>query len=318
MRTVPALRSLLDPAALEAHVRRTWGLPRAGRCVLLRSLVNDVYRLETGEGPAVLKVYGRARTAGEAAWEVDLIEHLRHHGVPTPEVIPPLQGGAVSVVLAAEGERAMVLLRASEGYKPPPPFAPDLRRAYGSIAARFHLAGAGFRSTHPRPSLEIEAILARTLPTVLDALAARPRDRERLERLLDRVRSHLAALGDLERGVLWGDVSLDNLHVLPDASLEIHDFDAGGPGPLAADLWGPRLGDDWPVFLEGYRAVRPLDGAELEAIDWMVVLKSIANMEFRLGRIPAWRGHLELPRGLLDRELMTVFGWARDMLGIEA
>ncbi|HEX4214189.1 MAG TPA: phosphotransferase [Candidatus Dormibacteraeota bacterium] len=318
MGTLPALRSLLDPAALEDHVRRAWGLPRTGRCFLLRSLVNDVYRLQTGAGGAVLKVYGRARTSDEAAWEADLVGHLRRQGVPTPEVLPLPGGGAVSVVAAPEGERAMVLLRASTGRKPAPPFAPDLRRAYGAMAARFHLAAAGLRSAHGRPSLEIDAILERTLPTVLDALRSRPRDGDMVAALVDRVRNHLDSLGQLEHGLLWGDVSLDNLHLLDDGSIEIHDFDAAGRGPLAADLWGPRLGQDWPSFLDGYRSVRPLEGRELEAVDWMVVPQVVANMEFRLGRLPSWRGELEVPPGSIEAELETLRGWAREVLGIAA
>jgi hypothetical protein len=62
--------------------------------------------------------------------------------------------------------------------------------------------------------------------------------------------------------------------------------------------------------------VRPVDGHELEAIDWMVVPQIIANMEFTLGWLPAWRGQLEVPGGALDRDLTTLRRWARDVLGI--
>ena len=52
----PTLRSIVDPTALAALAAREYGLEVTG-CVLLRSLVNDVYRLDTEDGPRALKLY---------------------------------------------------------------------------------------------------------------------------------------------------------------------------------------------------------------------------------------------------------------------
>ena len=65
----PALRSVVDPGPLGALAAEAYGLEVTG-CVLLRSLVNDVYRLDTPAGPRVLKLYRSGYAS--AGWEVSL------------------------------------------------------------------------------------------------------------------------------------------------------------------------------------------------------------------------------------------------------
>jgi hypothetical protein len=53
---IPTLRSLPDPDALSACLADRYGLGFTG-CTLLRSLVNDVYELTTGDARYILKLY---------------------------------------------------------------------------------------------------------------------------------------------------------------------------------------------------------------------------------------------------------------------
>jgi Ser/Thr protein kinase RdoA (MazF antagonist) len=96
----PALRSIVDPVALAALAAREYGLDVTG-CVLLRSLVNDVYRLETPAGPRVLKLYRAGH--GSAGWEVALAAYV---GAGVAQGVPLKDGRAAGLLPAAEGPRA--------------------------------------------------------------------------------------------------------------------------------------------------------------------------------------------------------------------
>ncbi|WP_020580408.1 phosphotransferase [Actinopolymorpha alba] len=61
-------------------------------CVLVRSLVNDVYEVTTGQGRYVLKVYRHDhRSAEEVTWELECATHLAMCGLPVaraPRLVP--------------------------------------------------------------------------------------------------------------------------------------------------------------------------------------------------------------------------------------
>ncbi len=95
----PTLRSVIDPIALADLATREYGLDVTGG-VLLRSFVNDAYRLDTPSGPWVLKLYRAGyRSAG---WEVALAAHV---GVGIAQGVP-LQDGR-----PAWGEQNLSALR---------------------------------------------------------------------------------------------------------------------------------------------------------------------------------------------------------------
>jgi len=84
---IPTLRSLPDPDALSAYLADRYGLGFTG-CTLLRSLVNDVYELATGDARYILKLYRYdGRDPGEIRWETGLSAHLNAAGLLVPRVL---------------------------------------------------------------------------------------------------------------------------------------------------------------------------------------------------------------------------------------
>ena len=84
---IPTLRSLPDPDALSAYLADRYGLGFTG-CTLLRSLVNDVYELTTGDARYILKLYRYdGRDPGEIRWETGLSAHLNAAGLLVPRVL---------------------------------------------------------------------------------------------------------------------------------------------------------------------------------------------------------------------------------------
>lgn len=324
--TLPVLRSLFSPDALRIEVERAYGVGDVRRCALLRSLTNDVYAVSTTTGPYLLKVYTRARSFGEVAWEIELLAHLAAKGLTVPAAIKRVDGGVIGTLVAPEGARHAALFTWAEGRKPAGPSA-SLYRAFGRLIARFHAATDDFSSQQSRPSLDVAAFLDPSLAVVLPHLADRPADRDFVAGLAERVRERLASLAvrGLDWGVCHGDVSLDNLHVTDDRRLILFDFGSAGPGWRASDPYGvmtwltrgkPAC---WQAFLDGYQEVRPLGRADREALPWFVPVRLLDNLRWHLSDWLLQRGTLALDEDYLDGELAALRAWDQEVLrGIAA
>ena len=287
---LPTLRSIVDPAALAALAAREYGLEVTG-CVLLRSLVNDVYRLDTPSGPRALKLY-RAGYAS-AGWEVGLAAHV---GAGVAQGVPLRDGRPAGALPAAEGERAFTLWDWVPGAKPPKPRTDELYHCFGAATAEFHEAATGFPGP---PAADVGALVDDVLARVPDAA-----DRSLIARLAAAAgrRVHEA---DLERGICHGDVTLDNIHVAGDRMV-FFDLDRAADGTRAADLAPAAATPQWPAFLAGYRSVRPFRAADVAALPWLDVLLRIDYLHFHLYAKPAIRGTESLAEGWVAQNLTAL------------
>jgi len=290
------LRSLLAPDDVAALVTHAHGVPATG-AVLLRSLVNDVYRVDTARGPLVLKLYRHDRPLAEVTWEARLAAHL---GDRVAQGVPLRDGRPAGTLDAPEGARAYVLWEWAPGGPPRLPVTDRLAGQFGRAVASFHAAAAG--ADAPPRGADLGESLGPTLDRVRAAVGAA--DRELLALLGDALPERLGR-ADLDRGICHGDVSLDNVHVDGDR-LVLYDLDLAGAGWRAADLTGVASTPWWPAFLAGYRAVRPFGGADLAALPWFRVLGLIANLHFHLVDKPAFRGTDSIREGWADRELAAL------------
>jgi Ser/Thr protein kinase RdoA (MazF antagonist) len=290
---IGTLRSIVDPSALGAVVAAAYRIDVAG-CVLLRSLVNDVYRIDTANGPRILKLYRAERRAADVAWELELAAVL---GGIVAAGIPLADGRQVGELAAPEGSRPYAMWAWAAGARPVPPFDDGLYRRYGAAAAWFHAAADAARqpSRPGRPDRVVDGDLA----AVLDRL--RREDRGPIGDLVTEARTRLSAM-DLDRGICHGDLSLDNLHVDGDR-IVLYDLDGAGTGPRAADLTGPAATPGWPAFLDGYRSVRSIADRDLAALPWLDVLGRLANLHFHLVRKPLLRGTESIAEGWAEREI---------------
>jgi Ser/Thr protein kinase RdoA (MazF antagonist) len=286
----PALRSIVDPVALAALAAREYGLDVTG-CVLLRSLVNDVYRLETPAGPRVLKLYRAGH--GSAGWEVALAAYV---GAGVAQGVPLKDGRAAGLLPAAEGPRAFTLWEWVPGGKPPKPRTDELYHRFGVATAEFHEASTGFEGP---PAVDVRTLVDDVLARVPD-----PADRSLIARLAAEAGRRVAG-DDLERGICHGDVTLDNIHVAGDRII-FFDLDRAALGHRAADLSPVASTPQSPAFLAGYRTVRGFPAAAQAALPWLNILLRIDYLHFHLYAKPAMRGTESLTEGWVDENLTAL------------
>ena len=299
-----SLRSLADPAELGSAVSAAYGLEVSG-CVLLRTLVNDVYRIDTPAGAYALKLYGPAH-AGNVAWEVRLAGHVAAGGVDIARGVPLADGRPAGELAMPEGPRPYTLWEWAPGGHAPRPYDDDLYHRFGMAIARFHATADGMAAA-PRaadPSAQLAEVLAR-----LDEP-----DRSLLASLMAAASRHLASVGPrLDRGICHGDVTLDNAH-LDGARFVLYDLDRAGENWRAWDLLGLAATPHWPAFLAGYRTVRPMADLDVAAMPWLDVLLRVEYLHFHLVRKPAYRGTDSLREGWVEQNLKALRAAAPTLL----
>ena len=299
---IRTLRSLVEPSDLAGLVASAYRVEVTG-CVLLRSLVNDVYRIDTAGRSLIFKLYRTGhRTLDEVAWEVELAAAL--HGV-VGRGLPLADGRPAGELLAAEGPRPYSMWEWAPGSRPVPPFDDALYRRVGAATAWFH-AAADAADLRPR-RFDVEEALGWPYEELLGRLE--PADRKAVAELVATARRRLSET-QLDRGVCHGDVTLDNLHVDGDR-IVLYDLDRAGNGWRAADLTGVAATPHWPAFLAGYRSVRSFGAADLSALPWLDVLGRIGNLHFHLVDKPALRGTESVREGWAEHDLERLRAAAR-------
>ena len=318
----PVAHSLLDAAALLGEVARVYPIDRPAGCELFRAWANDVYRVRTADATYFLKVYRFGwRSASEIAYELDVLAHMAARNVEVALPIPRRDGRLIGTLPAPEGARHAVLFSAAPGVKPRRPFDATLYYRFGRATARLHHAADDFASPHPRAPLDLTHFIDAPLAALGPRLVHRPDDRDYLIGLTSRARARLAALAaGLDWGVCHGDLSLDNAHVSPDGRVIFYDFDSGGPGWRAADVYGvfqfAALDQNgfWDAFLAGYREERPFNLADLAAIPWFVVAQAVCFMGHEAGRWAGWAGVARVDDSYFDRQFAMLRRWEAEQL----
>jgi Ser/Thr protein kinase RdoA (MazF antagonist) len=100
------------------------------------------------------------------------------------------------------------------------------------------------------------------------------------------------------------------------------DFDDGGWGYLAYDLavflwahvsFGRRGHAMWQAFIDGYRSVRRIAPADLEATHFFVPIRHVWLLGEYASRIPEW-GSEAVPATMLQKQLDFLLTWEREKL----
>lgn len=303
-------RSVPSTAAALALVAEHYPIaPTAA--TLVRSFVNDVFRIDSDRGRFALKIYGARRfSADEVRWEQQFARHLVAAGIPTAEPVRLSSGDDIGILDAPEGERPFALTRWLPGDTPRAPFDADLYSAVGAALAELHLAADSFRSDLPRRPV-------RTGEEPRKVLAALDDSDPRRDLVQRSAAAAISTLDDLSarglhRAARHGDPSLDNLHLTADGRIAFYDLDLAGPGWQVEDLTGALSTEFSGPFLDAYVAVRPLADVDLEALPWLRILGHIDNLAFHLVTKPRALGTATLTEGWVDRGVEGLAAAARD------
>jgi Ser/Thr protein kinase RdoA (MazF antagonist) len=282
------MRPQLEVEQLESLVATGFGIDPPVAWTRLPSMNNDVFRVASASHRAILKVYGRGlKPTEEIRWEHDLLAHLRRAEVAVADMIRARNHEPFVLVQIGDTTRPAVLYQELAGHPAIDGVDEARCRSIGRCMGAFYAASDDFQSRHRVRSLDLTRIIRQDRALLRIRLADRPADQRAMLDLLDESERRLATLisGGLDWGVCQGDVSLYNMHILPDGSIAVYDFENAGYGWRAADLCAFRydlleVSRGWEAFLDGLTSRRRLCAAELSAIDWMLVPFWLYNLRW--------------------------------------
>ena len=322
MLSLPATHSIVSGTALAEAVAQRYSLAPIRSCSLLERHMHDTYLVLTDGPRYILRLYRHGvRSAEEIGYELDLLAHLSARGVSVAAALVDRDGRRVHAVDAPEGRRDFALFRLAPGA--PPPLTPAAMRLYGRALAELHSAGDGFASPHRRAAVDFGLLARRTLARLECWLVRVPADALFMARLVDELPAALAMLSrrGLATGVCHGDCHEANAH-LADGRLTFFDFDLCGPGWQAFDLavmrdrvhqTGAAIAV-WDAFVDGYRTARPLDGAALGAVPWLVIARNFLVADGVLEHAATWGLGFHFADGGYAADLVrSLRGWSARM-----
>jgi Ser/Thr protein kinase RdoA (MazF antagonist) len=313
----PVTYSILSPTRLAIELQTEYPLTEPITCHILHLGVNDTYLIHTAQQPYILRVYRAGwRAIEDIHYELDLLTHLYHKGVPVATPIARLNGQRVHLLSAPEGVRPTVLFTYAPGTKPQTT-APYVR-PLGRTIARLHTAADDFVSHAARFPLDLAYFLDRPLQFLQPLLAHHDADWTDLVSIAEavRARAQQLPLSALEWGACHGDIDWKNVHIADEQTITLFDFDHGGASWRAYDLatFRIRTPEDaiWNDFLQGYQAERPISDLDLAAVPLFVVMIRI----YALGFTAAHRentpwGMAMLNGGFIESELGFLREWMR-------
>ncbi len=281
----PVVHSVLAPHALLTHVLPGYDIPAPHSCFLLTRSMNDTYLVRSVNANYILRIYRAGwRSQDDILFEVDALRHLERYGVSVAPPLPRGDGTFLTRLDAPEGTRYAVLF----AYAPGGPLTPirDHCFHYGRAVAALHHATDHFTSTHARFSLDLDHLLAQPLLALQPLLADYAAAWRYLNDTGALLRGYMTKLArhDLPRGFCHGDLYPANAYITDNHVVTLFDFDCCGMGWRAYDLAVFRYemvrepADLWDAFLNGYQSEHPVSQREVDAIPWLVALRTIWHM----------------------------------------
>jgi Ser/Thr protein kinase RdoA (MazF antagonist) len=236
-----------------------------------------IFQVQTASETTILRLYGPqpdstpAWIESEAAW----LLFLQAQGC---RVAAPLAQPNGSLVATLPSQQYACLFTFAEGTPQWPPTAAQSEQL-GATLAHLHQVSDGFVGAGPLRSYDLDTLielpLSRMLPFVKDS-----QDRAYLEQVAAQITRSFSAIPQAApcHGMIHGDVHQGNAHFTPAGELMLFDFTLCGRGWRIYDFTGflwplrddsidaPGVRTACDHFVSGYQSVRPLDAAELAAI----------------------------------------------------
>ncbi len=254
---------------------------------------NSNFLLRTTLGTYILTLYEKRVRPEDLPFFLGLMNHLSDKGFDCPLPVAGKDGASLRSLCG----RPAAIVTFLDGLSPRR-VEPEHCRLLGSALARMHLAGADF-ATHRDNALSLAGWRPLFERGRARAHEVRPGLAEDLSREIDELERDWPSA--LPRGVIHADLFPDNVFFLGDRLSGFIDFYFACNDFYAYDLavclnaWCFEPDNAFNItkarlLLNSYRAVRPLETGELEALP---ILARGASVRFLLTRLYDWLHHPE-------------------------
>lgn len=256
---------------------------------------NSNFFIDTDSGRYVLTIFERMN-AEELPYFMKMMKHLSHHGLSCPDVMVRKDGSLIFEI-QNDGESKQGCIVSCLSGRTLDELNTAQLKASGRALAQLHLAGADFPEHRNNPT---GTDWLRDTITGMQADVAARYGNDAAALLMDELAFQQTQSVELPRGVIHGDLFVDNILFDGDAVSGIIDFYYAHDAAYAMDIaislnaQAVLLGDNdqarMQAFMDGYASLRPLSDKEKSALPGLL----------RLGALRFWTSRLYdalYPRG---------------------
>ena len=284
--------SLIDTKSLLAWLNTHYALGELSQCQFIRMGLNDTYWVKSALKSYIVRIYRAAWRSRDAILaELEVLSWLQARGFPVAGVVRTKNGQTNHPFMAPEGLRTLVVFDYVEGQA----LALDERTAkiYGQALARLHNVTDAFTFHSLRFCLNEAHLIDEPLRHIERAFGHHEKEVSHLKDLAIDAKKVFAALPKTAPmyGFCHGD-HFGNVLCTSTGELVFIDFDCCGMGLRVYDVvqfwWAIRLrmgawretflcDNDalWQAFLAGYESLRALTELEYQAMDALLVIRTL-------------------------------------------
>jgi Ser/Thr protein kinase RdoA (MazF antagonist) len=324
-KTFPVTHSILSISALITELLPEYAIETPTDCRFLQPGLNDTFLVDTLTAKYILRVYRHNwRSLDEILYELDALLHLKNAGVNVSAPVMRKDGNIIGSLVAPEGLGYVVLFTYAHGKEPDYETEKELEAyLYGKAVAKIHAATDTFKSSHSRPSIDLEYLLDIPLRSIQPFLYHRLEDWEYLTRLATKLKTQILDLSpnNLELGFCHGDFHSGNAHLDLNEQITFFDFDSCGMGWRSYDIanfrWNARLNkkekEMWPSFLHGYTEERHLSELDIQTTQYFIPIRHVWLLGLHTSNGQDW-GFSWINDGYFNRAMKFFREWETEYL----
>ena len=292
------VHTTLSARAVAEFYKTVYELPTPASVRLVRRGFNDVYELTAPERLYLRIGRQGRRTLLDAELEAQVLVQAQAAGAPVAVAIRGRDGRFAQRLEAPEGERAVLLFAAAPGSIAED--TPEHACAQGRALAGVHEGALEAGTVARLRRLDAELLVSQPGEWASEQLRDRPELVARFGDVVAGMRVHLERVqAGLSIGLCHGDCHGYNATV-ERGSATFFDFDESGIGWIAYDLatflwscqkfWPASRRPLWAHFLTGYRSVRTLAAADMDALEALVIVRELWAFGASAEGAPHWGG----------------------------
>lgn len=323
MEIFPTQYSVLRASAIGELIEKQYGFKKLN-CHLLIHNVGDTYILSNESDKYILKIYREAhRNLGEIKAELELLTILYDRGAKVARPLNDLKGESIQVFNAAEGTRHGVLFAYAYG-SVQPELSKQQLQVVGKEMALIHAISSSIELSWPRKEYNFETMIHNPLERIRTDFKGMEEEYQYLVQTSSRVMKEIETfdLSKFSYGYCHYDYLPKNFHFKEDDTITFFDFDFAGKGYLVNDLASfyahffmqvmfnkmtqKEADNDFEVFIEAYKSVRPISDEEIKAIPYFGFAWWIFYFGFHHDNFEDWSNFFYHPRFIKDR-----VGWLK-------
>ena len=273
------VHSIFSDKDLIAYVGAEYNLSIVN-CQLVKPLVSTTYVVSTPDSNYILRIYPHDQPSCVISSEMAALLFLHQKGISVSVPHPNTDGDYLTPITAPEGERLMTLTSYAEGIPLTRVENEAYFREFGRFVGSFHELmndQTGFLSCRV---LDKAVLIEEPLTYIAEYYSRHADELQFLKKTAESIILKFDQLSrkDLHYGFCHGDLNSSNVHVSPEGTLTLFDFEYCGIGWQAYDLTtflNVESISHADLFMQGYQEVRPLTGDEKRSIPLFQIIQKI-------------------------------------------